>query len=74
MQIRRREAHSASPAQVVLAWHLAHGIVTIPKSVTPSRIVENLAAVELTLTADEVAAIDALDRADGLGGTDPASR
>ena len=68
------EAHSASPAQVVLAWHLAHGIVTIPKSVTPSRIVENLAAVELTLTADEVAAIDALDRADGRGGTDPASR
>src|SRR5699024_2551419 len=33
------EAHGASPAQVVLAWHLAHGIVTIPKSVTPSRIV-----------------------------------
>ena len=68
------EAHGATPAQVVLAWHLAHGIVTIPKSVTPSRIVENLAAVELTLTADEVAAIDALDRADGRGGTDPASR
>src|SRR5699024_9615024 len=29
-------AHGATPAQVVLAWHLAHGIVTIPKSVTPS--------------------------------------
>jgi len=68
------EAHGATPAQVVLAWHLAHGIVTIPKSVTPSRIVENLAAVELTLTAEEVAAIDALDREDGRGGTDPASK
>ena len=68
------EAHGASPAQVVLAWHLAHGIVTIPKSVTPSRIVENLAAVELTLSAEEVAAIDALDREDGRGGTDPASK
>ena len=67
-------AHDASPAQAVLAWHLAHGIVTIPKSVTPSRIVENLAAVELTLTAEEVAAIDALDREDGRGGTDPASK
>ena len=67
-------AYEASPAQVVLAWHLAHGIVTIPKSVTPSRIVENLAAVELTLTAEEVAAIDALDREDGRGGTDPASK
>src|SRR5699024_6784365 len=42
------EAHGASPAQVVLAWHLAHGIVTIPKSVTPSRIVENLASVDVT--------------------------
>ncbi|WP_246821419.1 aldo/keto reductase [Brachybacterium sp. HMSC06H03] len=68
------EAHGASPAQVVLAWHLAHGIVTIPKSVTPSRIVENLAAVELELTADEIAAIDALDREDGRGGTDPATK
>ena len=68
------EAHGATPAQVVLAWHLAHGIVTIPKSVTPSRIVENLAAAELELTADEVAAIDALDREDGRGGTDPASK
>lgn len=68
------ETHGASPAQVVLAWHLAHGIVTIPKSVTPSRIVENLAAVELSLTAEEVAAIDALDREDGRGGTDPATK
>ncbi|ASK65727.1 oxidoreductase [Brachybacterium avium] len=67
-------AHGASPAQVVLAWHLAHGIVTIPKSVTPSRIVENLAAVELRLTAEEVAAIDALDRPDGRGGADPATK
>lgn len=68
------EAHDASPAQVVLAWHLAHGIVTIPKSITPSRIVENLASVELTLTADDVAALDALDRPDGRGGADPATK
>jgi 2,5-diketo-D-gluconate reductase A len=67
-------AHDASPAQVVLAWHLANGLVTIPKSVTPSRIVENLASVDLPLTAQEVAAIDALDRPDGRGGADPASR
>ena len=56
----------------MLAWHLAHGFVTIPKSVTPSRIVENLAAAQVELSADEVAAIDALDREDGRGGTDPA--
>jgi 2,5-diketo-D-gluconate reductase A len=68
------EAHGASPAQVVLAWQLAHGIVTIPKSVTPSRIVENLASAAIELTADEVAAIDALDRPDGRGGADPATK
>src|SRR5699024_4347133 len=68
------EAHNASPAQVVLAWHLAHGIVTIPKSVTPSRIVENLTSVDVTLTPEEVAAIDALDRPDGRGGADPATK
>lgn len=65
-------AHGVTPAQAVLAWHLAHGFVTIPKSVTPSRIVENLAAAQVELSADEVAAIDALDREDGRGGTDPA--
>ncbi|GAA4519300.1 aldo/keto reductase [Brachybacterium paraconglomeratum] len=68
------EAHGATPAQVILAWHLASGFITIPKSVTPSRIVENLAAAELELTADEVAAIDGLDREDGRGGADPADR
>ena len=67
-------AHDASPAQVVLAWHLAHGIVTIPKSVTPARIVENLAAAELTLTSEEIAAIDELDRPDGRGGAAPAAK
>lgn len=65
------EAHGATPAQVVLAWHLAHGIVALPKSVTPSRIVENLEAAELRLTDQELAAIDALDRPDGRGGADP---
>ncbi len=46
--------HDATPAQVVIAWHLALGLVVIPKSVTPSRIVENLAAVDLALTAQDV--------------------
>lgn len=66
-------ARGVSPAQVVLAWHIAHGIVALPKSVTPSRIVENLEAAEIELTAEEVAAIDALDRPDGRGGADPAT-
>lgn len=55
-------AHDASTRQVVLAWHLAHEVVVIPKSTSRERIEHNLAALDLTLTADEVARID------GLGG------
>lgn len=55
-------AHQATPAQVVLAWHLAHGIVAIPKSVTPSRIEENFAATSLHLSDHDLAALDGLDR------------
>ena len=55
-------AHGATPAQVVIAWHLALGLVVLPKSVTPSRIVENLAAADLTLTGDELVELSGLER------------
>ena len=67
--------HSATPAQVVIAWHLAIGNVVIPKSVTESRIRENYAALEVSLDATDVQAINGLDRsAEGAGriGPDPA--
>lgn len=51
-----------TPAQAILAWHLGRGIVAIPKSVTPSRIAENLAAQDVSLSEDDLAAIDGLDR------------
>jgi len=54
-------AHGKTPAQVMLRWHLQEGRSAIPKSVTPSRIAENLAVTGFELTADEVAAVDALD-------------
>ncbi|WP_456030085.1 aldo/keto reductase [Rothia dentocariosa] len=63
--------HGISPAQVVLAWHLAKGIVAIPKSVTPARIAENFAAANVTLDAADIAAIDGLTRKDGRIGPDP---
>ena len=63
--------HDVSPAQVVLAWHLAKGIVAIPKSVTPARIAENFAAANVTLDTADIAAIDGLTRADGRIGPDP---
>ena len=60
----------ATPAQVVLAWHLALGNVVIPKSVTPERIAENFASTEVKLGNDEIDAITALNR-DERTGPDP---
>ena len=60
----------ATPAQVVLAWHLALGNVVIPKSVTPERIAENFASTEVKLGNDEIDAITALNR-DARTGPDP---
>lgn len=63
--------HGRTPAQVVLRWHLQQGRVVIPKSVTPSRIRENLDVFGFTLSAGELAAVDALER-DGRTGPHPA--
>ncbi|MEU5842296.1 aldo/keto reductase [Rhodococcus sp. NPDC047139] len=54
-------AHGKSAAQVMLRWHLQQGRQAIPKSVTPSRIAENFDIFDFELTAEELAAIDALD-------------
>lgn len=67
------EAHGVDAGQVIIAWHLAIGNVVIPKTVTPERIVSNLAAAQLVLTEEEVERIDGLDRADGRIGADPAN-
>jgi diketogulonate reductase-like aldo/keto reductase len=50
-----------TPAQVVLRWHIDSGRSAIPKSVTPARIAQNLDVFDFALTADDIAAIDALD-------------
>ena len=55
------ERHGKTPAQVVLRWHIDSGRSAIPKSVTPSRIAENLDVFDFELSAADVAAIDALD-------------
>ncbi len=55
------ESHGATPAQVLISWALHRGTAVIPKSVNPERIKQNLAAAELSLTADDMQAIAALD-------------
>jgi diketogulonate reductase-like aldo/keto reductase len=64
------EKYEKTPAQVVLRWQIEIGNSAIPKSVRPERITENINIFDFKLTAEEIAAIDALDT--GLrGGPDP---
>jgi 2,5-diketo-D-gluconate reductase A len=70
---RIAEKHGATPAQVVIAWHLALGTVVIPKSETPSRIQENWASLGVVLDAEDLEAVAGLDRGTaGRIGPDPA--
>lgn len=56
------DAHHKSPAQVILRWHLQNGVSFIPKSVHAARIQQNAAIYDFTLTDDEMAQIDALNK------------
>lgn len=54
--------YGKSPAQVVLRWHVQNDILVIPKSVTPSRIEENANIFDFELTADDMNALNGLNR------------
>ncbi|MGP6203482.1 aldo/keto reductase [Microbacterium sp. F2] len=60
-------AHSKTPAQIVLRWHLDKGNIVFPKSVRRERLAENIDIVDFALTDAEIAAIDAIDPGDGSG-------
>ncbi len=53
--------YGKTPAQVVLRWDIELGVVAIPRSSNPERLAQNIDIFDFTLTADEVAAISALD-------------
>ena len=65
------EAHSKSPAQVMLRWHLQQGRSVIPKSTKAHRIAENFDVFDFELIDGQLAAIDALDTGK-RGGPEPA--
>jgi 2,5-diketo-D-gluconate reductase A len=61
-------AHGVSPAQVVIRWHLQTGNIVIPKSNNRDRMAQNFDVFGFELSADEFAAIDALDENRRVGG------
>src|SRR5699024_10969987 len=64
------EKHGKSAAQVMLRWHLQEGRQVIPKSTKAARIAENIDVFDFELTADELAALDALETGT-RGGPEP---
>jgi len=63
--------HRRTPAQVVIRWHLDHGLIVIPKSAQPHRVTENYDVFGFELDAEDLAAIERLDDPDGRVGPDP---
>jgi 2,5-diketo-D-gluconate reductase A len=59
---RIADAHGVSTAQVVVRWHLEHGITVLVKSSHPDRIAGNIDVSGFSLSPDEVTAIDGLSR------------
>jgi diketogulonate reductase-like aldo/keto reductase len=68
--LKLAERYGKTPAQIVLRWHIQHGLVTIPKTVTPERIGENIDIFDFELDADGMVAIDGLNQ-DRRIGPDP---
>ena len=55
-------AHGVTAAQVILRWNLQKGVCVIPGSSNPDHIRENLDILDFSLTEEDMARINALDR------------
>ena len=60
--------YGKNPVQIVLRWDIQKGVVTIPKSVTPERIISNADIFDFELSDEDVAKIDRLDKNARIGG------
>lgn len=68
--VQLAEKYQKTPAQIVLRWDLQHGVVTIPKSVTKSRIIDNANLFDFELSAQDMEQIDSIN-SDKRIGADP---
>jgi 2,5-diketo-D-gluconate reductase A len=61
------DKYHKTAAQVVLRWHIERGFIVIPKSVTPSRIRENIDIFDFKLSAEDIEVINAMNLDDRVG-------
>jgi len=64
------DKYGKSAAQVILRWHIQHGLIVIPKSVTPARIQQNIDIFGFALSDGDMMSIDALNTNSRVG-SDP---
>ncbi|MFZ3591430.1 aldo/keto reductase [Bacillus sp. DJP31] len=64
------EKYQKSTAQIILRWDIQNEVVTIPKSIKESRIIENSSIFDFELTSEEMMRIDGLNRNE-RNGSDP---
>jgi diketogulonate reductase-like aldo/keto reductase len=65
------DKHGKSAVQVILQWELQRGLITIPKSIHQARIIANTDIYGFELSADEMKAINELDKNPQRTGPDP---
>ncbi|EQB77449.1 alcohol dehydrogenase [NADP+] isoform 2 [Camelus ferus] len=56
------EKYGRSPAQILLRWQVQRKVICIPKSVTPSRILQNIQVFDFTFSPEEMKQLDALNK------------
>ncbi|MFF2447381.1 aldo/keto reductase [Neobacillus sp. NPDC058068] len=67
------EQHNKSISQIILRWHYQLGAISIPKSASPARQLENISIFDFSLDGTEMSMISGLTRADGrINNQDPA--
>lgn len=61
------DQYEKTPAQIVLRWHYQNDVITIPKSVTPSRIESNIQIFDFELAPEDITKINLLNKNERFG-------
>lgn len=63
--------YQKTPAQIILRWHFENGIIAIPKSSTPARILENYDIFDFSLSSEDLTLLNTIDDKNGRTSYDP---